>query len=619
MRETWRSWMWRGWLACLACLACVGLRAAEAQAEPEAEASSAYEAQLRIEGREPATTVQLPYHWDRFHPGASGRATFRLAFDFDEPPQGPQGMYLQRVGNAYEIWVNGWLIDHQGSLDDHNGSDFGQVPRYLSLPPGLLRQHNEVLIHIRADSGRRAGLSPVSVGPAAEVMPMYQQAYFWRVTGSVVVISVSVLVGLISLILWATQTVPLEGGRLGRDGLYLSAAVAELAWTIRVGDTLVEDPVLPWPWWGVLPVLALGVWSAAMGAFCVRVAGWQSQTPARQFLRWLQVMAVLSLPAATSALAHGQPLALTLWYGMLIAGFVAMAAYFVYRAFEASAGFSHRLVACTVVVNVIVGLRDFYVFRISPVHGENTLMRYASLLFGLVLAFIVLYRFKQANERAHVLNEELAERVKAREQELLGSYRQLEVLAREQARVAERSRILRDMHDGVGSHISAALRLLQSGRANPGDLRQTLQDALDQLKLSIDALNLTPGDVGSLLASLRYRLQPRLEAMGIGLSWQVEVLPLLARLSSHDMRQLQFILFEAISNVLQHAHARHITFEAWPRGEGVVLRVIDDGRGFDPALTRGKGLPSMRERAQALGARLGLDSEPGRTVVELTL
>jgi hypothetical protein len=71
--------------------------------------------------------------------------------------------------------------------------------------------------------------------------------------------------------------------------------------------------------------------------------------------------------------------------------------------------------------------------------------------------------------------------------------------------------------------------------------------------------------------------------------------------------------------VLQHAHARHITFEAWPRGEGVVLRVVDDGRGFDPAQARGKGLPSMRERAQALGARLGIESQPGRTAVELTL
>jgi hypothetical protein len=612
--------MGRVWLACVACLvglACVGLRAGEPPGE--VEASAAYVAQLRIEGRAQATTVALPYHWDRFHPGTTGRAVFGLAFDFDETPQGPQGMYLQRVGNAYEIWVNGWLIDHQGRLDEHNGSDFGQVPRYLSLPPGLLRQHNEVLIHIRADIGRRAGLSPVYVGPAAEVMPLYQQAYFWRVTGSVVVISVSVLVGLISLILWATQRVPRDGGGFRRDALYLSAAVAELAWTFRVGDALVENPPLPWPWWGLVPVVALAVWSAAMGAFCVQVAGWQRQTPARQFLRWLQVMAVLSLPASVSALVYGQPLALTLWYGMLSAGFVAMAVYFVYRALSRGAGFAHRLVALSVVVNVVVGVRDFYVFRINPVHGENTYMRYASLLFGLVLAAIVLYRFKRANDRAHVLNEELAERVRVREQELMGSYRQLEVLAREQARVAERSRILRDMHDGVGSHISAALRLLQSGRAHPGELQQTLQDALDQLKLSIDALNLTPGDVGSLLASLRYRLQPRLEAMGIGLSWQVEVLPQVDRLSSHDMRQLQFILFEAISNVLQHAHARHITFEAWPRGEGVVLRVVDDGRGFDPAQARGKGLPSMRERAQALGARLGIESQPGRTAVELTL
>jgi hypothetical protein len=94
------------------------------------------------------------------------------------------------------------------------------------------------------------------------------------------------------------------------------------------------------------------------------------------------------------------------------------------------------------------------------------------------------------------------------ERELNSSCLRLEVLAREQERTVERTRILRDMRDmrdGVGSHISVAIRPLQSGRASEADVLQTLRDSLDQLKLTIDAMHLPPGDVTALLANLRHR------------------------------------------------------------------------------------------------------------------
>lgn len=610
----WRRCLLCWWLVVLACVAWPAAARAETQVGLTAEAV------VSAGGAPTSSQVALPYHWDRHQPGQAGVASFTLSFDFSAPPQGQYGLYMHRVGNAYEIWVNGWLLDHHGSLADFNGSDSGQVPRYIALPPGLLRSSNQVVVQIRADVGRRAGLAPLHIGPAAEVAPLYHRAHGWRYTGSVVVVCVSLLVGLVALVLWATQHEIGDGtGPARRDAIYLWAAVAELTWTLRVGDVLIDSPPWPWPWWGLVPVLALAVWAVAMGAFCFQVAGWSPHPLARGFVRWLWVMAVLSLPAATSALVYGHPQALTLWYGGLGAGFACMGGFFVYRALLPKARFPHRLVAVAVLVNVLVGLRDFYVFRINPVHGENTYMRYSSLLFGVVLAVIVLYRFKQANDRARGLMGELSARVAAREQELLASYRRLADLAREQATVAERSRILRDMHDGVGSHITSAVRQLQSGRADPAELAHTLQDALDQLKLSIDAMHLVPGDVGALLANLRYRLEPRFAAMDVALSWEVEPLPELGRLQAADMRQLQYMLFEALSNVLQHAHAHRLWVQAQPQGDGVVVRIVDDGCGFDVAAVRSKGIAAMRERAQAMGAVLNLRSQPGHTVVEILL
>lgn len=223
-------------------------------------------------------------------------------------------------------------------------------------------------------------------------------------------------------------------------------------------------------------------------------------------------------------------------------------------------------------------------------------------------------------------------------QAVLDSRKALENLARSQERMAERGRILRNMHDGVGSHISSAMRQLQvddrdyhaSART---EVLQTLRDGLDQLKLSIDSIHLAPGDVTALLANMRYRLGPRFAGMGIELQWDVDLLPVCNKLDASAMSELQFMLFEALSNVLQHARARTLRVEGHARAstafspshsEGAKLdqlyvRLVDDGCGFDPAVKQRNGLATMRERALSIGAQLRISSQPGNTVIEIQL
>ena len=85
------------------------------------------------------------------------------------------------------------------------------------------------------------------------------------------------------------------------------------------------------------------------------------------------------------------------------------------------------------------------------------------------------------------------------------------------------------------------------------------------------------------------------------------------QLDAPAMRKLQFLLFEAISNELQHAHAKVLRFEAAMHGRVLRLALIDDGCGFDAR----RPPRALLERARAIGARLTLESVPGCTVVQL--
>jgi signal transduction histidine kinase len=79
---------------------------------------------------------------------------------------------------------------------------------------------------------------------------------------------------------------------------------------------------------------------------------------------------------------------------------------------------------------------------------------------------------------------------------------------------------------------------------------------------------------------------------------------------------------EALSNVSRHAEAATCRVSLYRSGDGAVLEVDDDGRGFDPARAAGagQGLRNLRERAEALGGRAEIDSTRGQgTRVRVTL
>jgi two-component system NarL family sensor kinase len=79
---------------------------------------------------------------------------------------------------------------------------------------------------------------------------------------------------------------------------------------------------------------------------------------------------------------------------------------------------------------------------------------------------------------------------------------------------------------------------------------------------------------------------------------------------------------QALANVEQHAAARHVRVLLERSGPTVTLRVEDDGRGFDPtevevlAGQQGFGLTSMRERVQALGGQLAIETGWGGTAIQ---
>jgi signal transduction histidine kinase len=249
-----------------------------------------------------------------------------------------------------------------------------------------------------------------------------------------------------------------------------------------------------------------------------------------------------------------------------------------------------------------------------------------------VLITVSLIRAVQAVERAR--RAQLAESQQAR----LTALQQRETLRREllrhvvQAQEDERARISRELHDETAQLLSAftlelgALRnsLRPGGQEAPALDR--LQDLSRQMSQGLYHLvhDLRPAQLDDLglVPALKFLLEQDCCPKGLEIAFEVQGVQ--RRLDALTETVLFRVAQEGLNNVARHAGTKRAQLRILYEAERVTLQVIDAGCGFNPQEDfhppRGWGLAGMRERVEAAGGRLRLESAPGRgTTVEVVL
>lgn len=249
-----------------------------------------------------------------------------------------------------------------------------------------------------------------------------------------------------------------------------------------------------------------------------------------------------------------------------------------------------------------------------------------SSLEMLLLAFALAYRFnmirRQATEDVKQANASLAQRLQAREAELTASHQRLREIEHRQTLSQERQRLMQDMHDGMGSALTSALRVVERGQLDEAEIAQVLKGCIDDLKLAIDSMEPVEAELLLLLATLRFRLGPRLESTGIALRWEVQDIPPLDWLDPKNSLHILRIAQEAFTNIIKHTNATEVRVATGADADGVTVTITDNGPGFDVASALkngGKGLSNQMRRAQAIGAEVNWDSNNSGTRLTLRL
>lgn len=209
-------------------------------------------------------------------------------------------------------------------------------------------------------------------------------------------------------------------------------------------------------------------------------------------------------------------------------------------------------------------------------------------------------------------------------EEVRAGRERLQALSRRQLEVheSERRLLARELHDEIGQLLTGLKLTLDMVAGEASDTGQSLlresQDLVGELIGQVRelSLNLRPAvldDLGLLPALLwqfeRYttRTQIQVDFQHAGL----ERRPCPSEVETAAYRIVQ----EALTNVARHAEASEVQVRLWVEGGKLLVRIEDQGRGFEPTITLhpegSSGLAGMYERAMLLGGRLRIESSPG--------
>jgi signal transduction histidine kinase len=510
------------------------------------------------------------------------------------------------------VYADGQLLyQSEGSLYQ-NG--FNQ-PTLLRLNPGAEAPlPKTVLLRLEQLQTGTSALSTVWVGPAAALVWRYQVRQFLQNQLPLMGGATFLFVGFFALAVWFTRR---------RETIYLLFFFASLAAFVRmlqyhVGGhyMLISDE---WFQWITLTSLLWLLYLVRLFLEYLNKRTLRWLTPAILTMTVLISLATLpSLFSAVPSLTQVTPVLYLILFPLVLLMFAeALHSAIISRSHEA------LLTAGWFLFASVLATYDLSMeYNIVSPEGIYT-NAYCIMGLFFLLVYIMYRRYVGAIGEVETVNTSLAERLQTREVELAASYDRLREVEYRQTINQERQRLTQDMHDGLGSSLVTALRVVESGRMGDAQMSDVLKGCIDDLKLTLDSMESVEADLLLLLATLRFRLGPRLTAAGIALKWEVTDVPKLDWLDPRNALHILRIFQEAFANILKHTRAAEIRVTTAATDDGVQVSITDNGQGFDVDKMLGegggRGLHNQQRRAEAIEGLVSWASGPDGTTFTLRL
>jgi signal transduction histidine kinase len=551
-------------------------------------------------------------------------ALYALSFAARDVAAGePWSVLLPRFMDRVEVAINGAVIfdsrrDPQANRPNRNTPELATIPASL-LHDGL----NTLGIRLFALGPLGGFLDPVYVGPDDALRPAYERRALLFVTAPVILSAWQAGLAAIVGIIWLKRR---------HQAFYGVFAAAMLLGFLQAFGSVSASPSPDAVWNGVL-IASGALESACVVLFVVTFLGFS-------WPKWAWVLFAPGLLILASGFL-GPPgtlyrifLALAVpTVGLCLVITWVTAARAAYRRFDLVT----VLLGCGVTVVFICWLHDVLTllgFTADRIFVSR--LSYSALLIAIGVGLT--WRFAKALNEVDSFAHRTVTLLREAEARLRLTFANEEKMARAAALAAERSRLMRDLHDGLGGQLVSIVALSERNRqsTHQGDdpIGDAARAALRDLRLVIDAMDDIDGDLMLALGVWRERAQAQLRPHGIALAWRALTpggLPVCPDLRPWHVIQILRLLDEAVTNAVKHSGASCVSVDLETIEDGASrhgrITISDNGRGCglaldgeaNPKSKAHRGLANMAMRAARCDARLDVSSSAGGTRVQLDL
>lgn len=527
----------------------------------------------------------------------------RINVKVDAVPAHGLGIISTLQADNYRLAVNGSTLFARGQMQPGAVTFDGQRTFLTRIPAGLLRKGSNEIQYITV----RDGFPYTDIYPPIiadyDALESHSANRLFFINGFYM-LSASVL-GMLGL-LAAIMTFRSDDWRFAA---WLSALCA--GFVAYLTYALWMNP--PLDGWGRM-LAFFAIYLFVPTALLCFVDSWTGKP-----LRGLQAGATAAYGAAIAVIAwhvygvampegYDRPATLWIWYlmGAAVLVLARLAWHFATRA-------ESRLVESVLLTVMATALVFDALTNWFPEWGigeGNLLNSSAFLLLAMTAAFLA--RNFRLFQSQGALNEMLQAKVTQREAELAEAALREQALVRAQAHDEERRRIMRDLHDGLGSQLMTMMLSARLGEADPPKVAEGLQGVIDEMRLMVDSMDSVGESLEAALATFRARIQPRVEAAGFAFRWSQPDALAAPELGPRDVLQVFRIMQEAVTNALKHSGGSEIAIAISQDGKDAVeIAIADNGKGGAGDGEAGRGLANMRARARSVGADYALHAEPG--------
>lgn len=538
----------------------------------------------------------------------------RMDFDRNQLGDNPLSVYAENNHERFAAYLNGKQIYTNFTPGDVRSLRWYR-PDLIRLPTdALIAGRNELVIKIESNYDLVSGT--FSIGPTRALERHFEWQMFWRITGVQTANFIMLLLSAGALWMWFLRRNDVE---------LLLLALLGVAWFVRNFNFMTTEapfsiiPFKQMTYYVVYPAMASTL------AFCVafvRLPNWQRHAKilfgagiALCLARLISLNTPLVDYLGTDGLGN-----------ILAVVCIAYTAFLLLKNWLRTKDARTAIMFCVLVSIVFSTAHD--IGRLWDMRLWNGIGFYLQPYIGSLFCIALMISFGSRSARAlasiETMNVDLAAKVERAREDLARSEDRRRDVEVARALSGERERIMREVHDGIGSNLVSALTIAERQNYPEATLR-TLRRALSDLKMTVDSLEPMYGDIVALVGNFRHRVEPDLADLGIVSVWDAHDCKPIAWLDAANALHILRSLQEAMANVMLHSGATIVEIGCREHGEGdgqgVRVWLRDNGAGIgDIQASVGHGLKSIHARMAAIGGACEITSEKGQgTAVTLFL